>query len=346
MVENLLKSGKIISPKNLKIKQKINIGLIGSGKIAEEYIKVIKSFDHNILILISESKNKNALALAKKYKSNLYSNISDAEAKFDKIDAWIVCTHWQKLEKYLKYFLNTNKTVLIEKSISINSTKIKSLIKNSKNNKKISIAYNRNYYDYMPFLINKIKNNKLNYIDINLNDQYTNIIKSKGKKIKKNLSYYITSHWISLILKIFALSKIKIKGILSEKLNEQDNFDITRLTLKVKKDNEKISVNIINFPNGLKNHSFKFYFQNFMIELCPIEKMILYSGLKKVIKKKINIYKPTFKNFSVNKKFKSGFRFQYYEFINEFINKKKSPYKTDLKDLIKVYELCEKLNIK
>ena len=38
MEKNLLKNGKIIFPNRLNIKNKINVGIIGSGKMAMEYI--------------------------------------------------------------------------------------------------------------------------------------------------------------------------------------------------------------------------------------------------------------------------------------------------------------------
>ena len=50
MEKNLLKNGKIIFPKKLNLKKKINVGIIGSGKMAMEYIAVINSFNHKLAI--------------------------------------------------------------------------------------------------------------------------------------------------------------------------------------------------------------------------------------------------------------------------------------------------------
>ena len=57
MEKNLLKNGKIIFPRNLNLKKKINVGIIGSGKMAIEYIAVIRSFDHKLAYLFSPSNN-------------------------------------------------------------------------------------------------------------------------------------------------------------------------------------------------------------------------------------------------------------------------------------------------
>ena len=40
MDNNHLKDGKIIFPNKLKINKKFNVGLIGTGKIAQEYINL------------------------------------------------------------------------------------------------------------------------------------------------------------------------------------------------------------------------------------------------------------------------------------------------------------------
>ena len=68
MEKNLLKTGKIIFPKKLNLKKKINVGIIGSGKMAKEYIAVIKSFNHKLTYLFSPSRNSNAKLIAKTLK--------------------------------------------------------------------------------------------------------------------------------------------------------------------------------------------------------------------------------------------------------------------------------------
>ena len=79
MVKNLLKNGKIIYPNKLILKKKINIGIIGSGKIANEYSKVINSFGHKIKLIVSKTQNNNAKYIAKKYKAQIISNIKNID---------------------------------------------------------------------------------------------------------------------------------------------------------------------------------------------------------------------------------------------------------------------------
>ena len=51
--------------------KKINVGLVGSGVIAEEYIKVIKSFNHKVIKFVTKSKSKKIFYLKKNIKSNI-----------------------------------------------------------------------------------------------------------------------------------------------------------------------------------------------------------------------------------------------------------------------------------
>ena len=62
------------SPLNLKIKNNIKIALLGSGSIATEHAKVIKSFDHKITLLITR-KNSHRSNLFKKKFSRKNSHI-------------------------------------------------------------------------------------------------------------------------------------------------------------------------------------------------------------------------------------------------------------------------------
>ena len=173
-----------IVPGKLKLKNKQNIVLVGSGKMATEYASVIKSFNHNISAIVS-SNNKNRENLIKKYNiKNSYISFENAIKNSKNVDAWIICTSWHKLKKYfilaIKYKLN----FLIEKSIIISSQELSNISKkiSKKEKKNFLISYNRNYYDYIPSLTSFLKNNKIDHINVNMPDPFNDILK-KEKKI-------------------------------------------------------------------------------------------------------------------------------------------------------------------
>ena len=343
MKKVLLKTGKIIYPNNLKIKKKFRIGIIGSGKMAQNYIEVISSYKHKVAAIVSLSNNYNAKKLAKKYNAELFCDYKSAIINNKIVDAWIICCSWYEIAKCLKFFIKTNQPLLVEKSITLNSQKLQELYKkNKKNFSKILFAYNRNYYDFIFKLLRIINKNGLVYIEGKFFDQYQKIIKTKGTKIKKYLPYYITSHWIVMILMIFKTLRIKILEIKKEKIFG-NKFDQMLLSFKLKFKNKHLYLKFYNLPNHPKNHSIEFYFEKKHLNISPIEKMNYIDNIN-IIRGSNNKYLPQFRFDEVNQKFKPGIRYLYYDFINNCFFNKKSYLKTDMRDLIKAYKICEKLN--
>ena len=332
----------------VKLSKKINVGIVGSGVIAEEYIKVIKNFNHNILKVVTKTKSKKNFLFQKKYKIKYhFTNFEDAIEHKSKIDFWIICSSWESLLKNFKIALKYNIIFLIEKSLIISSNELHKLIKKYNNKKlnKISIGYNRNYYDYIPNLINEIKKDKLVSVIANFPDSYKRIIKKRGINIKKNLIKYISSHWICLIYKILKLSNYQInlknyKIYTNKKYNlmagKSAIFEISNKNLKV-----PITMNLI--PNNPSNLEIIFITNKKKYVLSPAETLQIFNDLK-IIKGKNNqnIYTTKKDIFNVNRSFKPGLKELYKDFVNGcFYNKKKSNLRTSISDLIEVYRICE-----
>tara|TARA_Y100000590_G_scaffold303458_1_gene342166 strand:- start:1054 stop:2079 length:1026 start_codon:yes stop_codon:yes gene_type:complete len=338
MEKNLLKTGKIIFPKKLNLKKKINVGIIGSGKMAKEYIAVIKSFNHKLTYLFSPSRNRNAKLIAKKNKA-IYLKSYNEILMAKNVDVWIVCTSWNKLKKVFFKISKIRKPILFEKSLILTSGEISNVLKqkNFFSVNKMTFAYNRNYYDYIFFLCNFIKKNKLTYGNAFFYDSYKNI--SKKHKIPNSfIPYYITSHWISLICKIFNICNIKIIKIVKNDITKNDNLNFKKISIISKFKKKEIKFDIFNFPNLPNNHSIKFFFSKKIIEISPIEKIKIFNKFKK---KGSNKYFLQLDEKLVDYKFKPGLRFQYYDFINHFLNQKKSLLTTSLKDLLEIYKICK-----
>ena len=185
-----------------KINKNIKIGIVGSGNISQEYIKVIKFFNHKVIKIVTKTKSRKNIIFCKKNNIKYhYLNFNKAINSSPKVDAWIVCSPWDTLKKNLSIAIKNDISLLIEKSIIITSkdlVKLKSKLKSNQLNR-ISIAYNRNYYDFIPYLIKEIKKGGLVSIYAYLPESFQSIIKKKGMKIKNHLIKYMTSHWITLI---------------------------------------------------------------------------------------------------------------------------------------------------
>ena len=75
--------------------------------------------------------------------------------------------------------------------------------------------------------------------------------------------------------------------------------------------------------------------------LEPIEKMTIFSGIKKKVVNNQNTYKPICKIMKTNNKFKPGFKLMYKSFFEKVILNKKNNLSINLNDLINIYILCE-----
>jgi len=335
-----------LTPNKLKLKINLNIALVGSGKMANEYAKVIKSFDHNISTIVS-SDNKNKDFLIKKYniKNNFISFENSIKNSKD-VDAWIICTSWDKLNKYFKLAIKYRLIFLIEKSIITSSQDLIKINKKiSKNEKKnFLISYNRNYYDYIPSLISLLKNRDIDQISVNMSDPFNKTLKKQKKTLKKNLILFITSHWISLILKILKISKNKIDIKSYTKFGKKNNLSSKTLIFKIKNKQNTIPLLINLFPNNSSNTNINFYCKKLHILLSPIEKIKINYDLERIKKFRQNFYKPIYKYSSVQNAYKPGLRFMYFDFIQACVFKKNSVYGTNIDDLIEIYKICEILD--
>lgn len=328
-----------------KIDKNINVGIVGSGKISEEYIKIIKFFNHKVVKIVTKTKSRKNIFFCKKNKiKHHYLSFEKAINSQPKVDAWIICSSWDSLKKNLLIALKNNISALIEKSIIISVKdllKLKSKIKTNQLNR-LSIAYNRNYYDFIPHIKKEIKKEGLEAIYAYLPESYQSIINKKGNKIKKHLTKYMTSHWITLIYNILKSSNRKIG--LSKRLKhfKNDILENNVIVFDISINNKKIPLIINILPDNPTNINITFYFKKKTFVLSPVERLKIYQKIKILKKKNQNIYVPIYKSFGVDKKFKPGFKLMYHDFINSCVLKnKKSNYMTSFNDLIEIYKICE-----
>lgn len=339
MVNLPLKNGKISYPIKFKNKKIINIGLFGSGKIAYEHAKVVKSYGHNISVLVTKHKSSKTRNFIKKFKVGMHYLSLNKKVDYDSIDAWIVCTPWNVNSKILLKLLPLEKPILIEKPIIINNQELKNLYKKygHENFRRCHIAYNRNFYEYLPYVINILKKKKDFIIQANLPDQYRSIIKKRGPKLKPFLVEYMTSHWLAFL---FVISRnINLKMNIVSKENNGKSFK----TLKYSLDKNYRRLIIINhIPNTPKNLNIDIFMEDEYIKISPLEKAQIIKKIRISKKNNQNFYKEIVaKEFRVNQDFKPGFDLQYYEFISTcFDNKKTNKFSITLSDLFKINDLC------
>lgn len=332
------------------LKKKISVGLVGSGEISKEYLKIIKNFNHKVVTLVTKTNSKKNKEFKKKYKiKNHFTNFEKAINHEVYVDFWIICSSWDSLYKNLKIAIKYNLVFLIEKSLTFSSNQILKLIKllPKKKLNNIYVGYNRNYYDFVPKLINDLNQDKLVSVNAYLPDSYSRIINKKGTKIKKYITKYITSHWISFIFCILKKTGHKIKLKKFKLYTEGRDCLKSKILILEAKKNKKIFPIFINLiPNNPSNIELTFVSSKKKYVLSPLEKLVEFKKIN-ILKgaNNQNMYYPKIKIYKTDRSFKPGLKNMYKDFIDICLfNKKKKHYLTDLKDLIQIYKICEILN--
>ena len=299
----------------------MDIIIIGTSQIIEHHINCLQKLKFNIIAICSTNiKSKNYLLLKKKYKiKNAFNSIDNLIifAKNQKKFSFFLAPRIIDSEKILLHCLKFKQKIFIEKPISNNLNFFKKI---SIYKKLTFVGYNRLFYNNVIYLTNKLRNKKNLFIEVSCAE-------NNKKDILTN-----SCHIISILLKIF------------------DDFKI----LDIKKNKNYIFV-----QSQTKNHDFmliKFNFkaaENFEIKIIdknlvylfkPIERLLIYKGLKKVLINKINYYIPNkikeIDEFKIDI-YKPGFLNQV-KLFKKFIKYDK-PILNNIKFAEKVSKLCNQI---
>lgn len=273
------------------------ISLIGTSRITEHHIKAAKKCGFLIYSISSSRKNsKHLKSIAKKnnikkifysYKecissSNLKENIS-----------YIVTCKLSDNKKILNELLKYKKKILIEKPVFLNHKNFKGMDKYSNF---IFVGYNRIFYNLVKTLKNKLNLKKR-----------TNVICTVPEINKRNISIN-SCHIVSIIMYLFGSLKII-------NISRSSKYINTKLVSK----NSDINI-FFNF-NASENFEIKFFNDEKIFKLCPIEKLSIYKDFKITNSNGMRKYFPKiiYEKEELNKGFKQGFIGQY-EAFKKFVD--------------------------
>ncbi len=202
-----------------KAKTKIKPLFIGFGTQALEYARVMDYYNINIEGVCVRNLNKYQKKIDKYKIKNHYIDIERAlnDKKFNCV---FVFLPWNIIEKKISKIIKlTKRPIFVEKPIALSLNKLNQIYKLSKKfNKKVYVLYNRRYFQSVEFLKNKIKN-KRPLFQTFIPEKKNFLIKNFDKRLKKNIRFHLTSHWIDFFSFLFN------KKILSfQKKNKQYFF--------------------------------------------------------------------------------------------------------------------------
>lgn len=208
---------------------KINLVIIGAGNMANEYLKVARTFKEINIFGIYSRTYKKALKLKNKYKINkIYKSLSEIK-KCKICDILIVCVSAENNEKIYKFFLKSKLNILAEKPISLDFKSSKQIIDKSKKLKsKIFVALNRRYFDsniYLKKIIKKMKGKRiLEVFDCQNKNRYEKL--GHNKKVINSLMYANSIHLIDYFN---MLCRGKVKRIVKMKFSRKIPIVIAKI---------------------------------------------------------------------------------------------------------------------
>lgn len=136
---------------------KKRILLFGSAYMAEEYLKVLSTFNCEVSV-IGRNKDK-AAQLAEKYKASGYGDGIDALKSFDPqaIDLVIVASAIESFNDIIHSCIEKGlKRILVEKPGAISLSQLEELSRKIRSNNVLRIAYNRRFYNSVSRLKQRI----------------------------------------------------------------------------------------------------------------------------------------------------------------------------------------------
>ena len=308
---------------------KINVGVLGSGNIAREHIKVFKDIKEFEIVGVVGRGKKNINKTKKNYSKLIFFKSLKELFNNVKIDLLVICINEDLIIKNYKEILKYNCIFLFEKPLGINYSETKKIYQYSRN-KKIFISLNRRFYCSTILalkLFKKIKNNNPKTIFIN-DSQDIQRIKKMGlsKKLSENLMYTNSIHLVDYI-NIFIREKIlTIKNII--KFKKKKPKDVLSYIKFSKNSNAIYKANWSENERWLIN----IYSKKLNVNFKPLEK------LKIIFPENIKIKK----NYDIKDRiYKPGLFNQAVEILELFKNKKNNL--VTFGDYLKSVEIVKKI---
>jgi hypothetical protein len=318
----------------------LNFAFIGCGKIAPFYADVIKHLGHTIDVVVARENSANIDPFSRKYGvRNQYYDMNTFLTYFhkstDPIDAILVCTPWDMNEHAIQQLLPLEVPIMAEKPAVLSMEALNNLNKNYET-KNLFPAYNRRFYDFVTYLKEKIEKNPLVCVDILSAEPFEIIRRNEGEKIAEYMLYFYTSHIIDLIFYLFG--DIAVKDVISISKNRENSWVCELIAEKC-----ECPIQMKILMDCPQNSYLTFFFEKEVVEMRPLERLVVYDKLER---RKIDgqvTYLPAIKRkFETDHVFKPGFLKEMEYFIDNFVYRKNISLK-HIDQLEQVTAFCDKL---
>lgn len=300
--------------------KKLKFAFIGCGRVALFHADVVRHLGHNIEAVVARPGSANIDGFAEKYAvgKKIYG-IEEFLKYLDEpgsaIDCILVCTSWDVTENILRQLLLLGMPVMSEKPAVLSVDKLNHL-KEKCDMQNLFVAYNRRFYDFVPFFKEMIDKEHPMCVDVLSAEPCKMIVEEEGKKICKYMLYFYTSHVIDLMYYIFG--DIEIKNVVNITRGKKDSWVCELYASKY-----KFPIQMKILMDCPQNSYFKIFLEEKVVEMCPFEKMVVYNDLKRKENQGKATYVPVAETeWRTEDTFKPGFLNQMKYFIENFVYKR------------------------
>ena len=306
--------------------------------MARSHAQVVKSLGHRIRAVVARPGSSHidsfasSFGVVKKFYA-LTKFMEELKRSPKEYDALVICAAWDAQEGILRQLLPFQKPIFVEKPAVLSMAALKR-IKAGKGAKNIYVGYNRRHYDFIPRLKNMIAREGLVCVDILSADPWTMLVKQYGARIKGHILHYYTAHVIDLMF--YLLGDVKLNQGAVVRHQGKDSW-VCQLTAK------KIPVQLKVLMDSPQNSYMKFFFKDKVVQLCPLETMVIYDRIERAQRNDRGIYRPGERTRMVTSDtFKPGLYNQMSYFLENFVIHKNSS-NEQFKQLENVMAFCDGL---
>jgi hypothetical protein len=318
----------------------VKFAFIGCGKIAHCHADVIKHLGHTIEAVVARPGSANIEGFAEKYavSKKIYGVEGFLEYwgnSNNAIDCILVCTPWDVTEGVLRQLLPLDIPVMSEKPAVLSSAGLRYL-KEKCEMRNLFVAYNRRFYDFVPYLKELMDSKTCVCADILSAEPCEMFMKNQGEKICGYMLYFYTSHIIDLMYYLFG--EVDIQNVVSIEKGRKNSWVCELYSAK-----RKCPIQLKILMDCPQNSYFKIFFEEKVVEMRPFEKMVVYNNLERKESQSKATYTPLAETeWHTEDTFKPGFLNQMNYFIENFVYEKNSSLE-HIEQLKKVTLFCDTL---
>lgn len=187
----------------------LNPLFLGFGRQAQEYVRVLQKKKIKIHSVCVSNLNKRKKTFNKYKITNTFENIDEA-LNNKGYNCIFVFLPFNVIEKeILKILKKSDVPIYSEKPIALSFKKI-SIIEQyvKKNKRKLYVLYNRNHYKIFKIIEKFLKKENFS-LSAFIPERVQKTIKNIDKKLKGNIKYHLTSHWLNFFFSLKNLKNLK-----------------------------------------------------------------------------------------------------------------------------------------